>query len=88
MEPLTSRTSCAADQTVVSVGPYMLRSRQGRDSFTWAASAGGSASPPNSKARRGRRAAGASGSCISRRICEGVHCMSVAPYLAACAAGE
>ena len=77
-----ARTRDVVDQTVVSVGPYMLCSSAAGPSTesSSAASASGIASPPSITVRSDGSTARVSGSASSMRAIDGVHCRWVTPW--------
>ena len=75
----STETACTADQMVVSVGPYILRSWPTPEPSNCRASASGKASPPTSSTRRRPSALRTTSSCASMLASDGVHCMWVTP---------
>ncbi len=67
-----------ADQTVVSVGPYMLTRPSGSTARTCAARPAGSASPPRNM-RSSPDSASAPDSAMTIAASDGVHCRCVTP---------
>ncbi len=72
--PSTSSRRWVADQTVVSVGPYMLWIAPDRPARSWRARGTGNGSPPTRRWLSPPRAASPSVSAASIATSDGVHC--------------